>query len=157
MERITDKYVFFWGSVLSNWYHAPFNYKNHHFENSEQAFMWEKANYFGDTEMAELILKTPAPNENKMLGKKVKNFNAGEWLTAGYPIMVDVCYEKFKQNPSMKNELLSTGDKIIVEASPYDVIWGIGLHWEDDAVLDEKNWRGQNLLGKALMDVREKL
>jgi ribA/ribD-fused uncharacterized protein len=132
-------------------------YKNIHFENSEQAFMWEKANYFGDTEIANEILHTPNPKENKMLGRKIKNFNAAKWLVAGYDVMVDVCYAKFDQNPSMKKQLLSTGDKIIVEASPYDVVWGIGLHWEDDAVLDEKNWRGQNLLGKALMDVREKL
>jgi hypothetical protein len=64
---------------------------------------------------------------------------------------------KFGQNSRLKATLLSTENKIIVEASPYDTIWGIGLYHEDDRVLDEKNWKGMNLLGKALMEVREKL
>ena len=157
MERITDKYVFFWGSEFSNWFECDFTYKLHKFKNSEQAFMWEKAIYFGDKETAEKILVTPSPNQNKKLGRKVKNFNAEEWLRVGYDIMVAVNMAKFEQNEKLRQILLSTEDRIIVEASPYDTIWGIGLYWEDDRVLDENKWRGQNLLGKALMEVREKL
>jgi len=71
--------------------------------------------------------------------------------------MVDVNMDKFGSNPYLKDILLSTGNKTIVEASPFDTIWGIGLHWKDDKVLDEKNWNGQNLLGKALMEVRKRL
>jgi ribA/ribD-fused uncharacterized protein len=157
MERITDTHVFFWNSELSNWYPAKFRYKGITFANSEQAFMWEKAMFFGDMNAAQLIYKETRPNVAKAIGRKVKGFDAEKWLTASYKIMVDVVYAKFSQNSNLKDVLLSTGDKTIVEASPYDTIWGIGMHWEDDRVLDEKNWRGQNLLGKALMEVREKL
>ena len=157
MERITDKYVFFWGSEFSNWFECDFTYKLHKFRNSEQAFMWEKAIYFGDTETAEKILVTPSPNQNKKLGRKVKNFNSNVWLREGYEIMIAVNMTKFSQNSRLKAILLSTENKILVEASPYDQIWGIGLYWEDDRVLDERNWKGMNLLGKALMEVREKL
>lgn len=157
MERITDKYVFFWNSELSNWFPVKFRYKNLNFFNSEQAFMWEKAVYFGDMTIAAQILKTPNPKDNKALGRKIKSFDAGKWLIDGYPIMVAVNMAKFGQNSRLKSVLISTEDKIIVEASPTDIVWGIGLHWEDDRVLDEKNWRGMNLLGKALMEVRKKL
>jgi hypothetical protein len=157
MERITDKYVFFWGSEFSNWFECKFRYKNLTFFNSEQAFMWEKAIFFGDMDIAEKIMKTPAPNQCKKLGRIIKNFNADVWLREGYEIMIAVNMAKFGQNSRLKATLLSTENKIIVEASPYDTIWGIGLYHEDDRVLDEKNWKGMNLLGKALMEVREKL
>jgi hypothetical protein len=157
MERITDKYVFFWGSEFSNWYECKFRYKNLTFFNSEQAFMWEKAIFFGDMDIAEKIMKTPAPNQCKKLGRLVKNFDVDQWLQVGYKVMVDVNMAKFGQKRILKDVLLSTEDKIIVEASPYDEIWGIGLYHDDDRVLNEKNWRGMNLLGKALMEVRENL
>lgn len=157
MERITDKYVFFWGSELSNWYECRFRYKNLNFYNSEQAFMWEKAVFFGDMDTAALIMKTPSPNQCKKLGRIVKGFNADVWLSAGYEVMIAVNLAKFSQRLILKDVLLSTGDRIIVEASPYDTIWGIGLYHDDDRVLDESQWKGMNLLGKALMEVRKKL
>lgn len=157
MERITDKYVFFWGSELSNWYDCKFRYKNLTFFNSEQAFMWEKAVFFGDMDIAEKIMKTPSPSQCKKLGRIVKDFNADVWLSAGYEVMIAVNLAKFSQRLILKDLLLSTGNKIIVEAIPYDQIWGIGLYHDDDRVLDESKWRGMNLLGKALMEVRETL
>jgi ribA/ribD-fused uncharacterized protein len=157
MERITDKYVFFWNSELSNWFPTKFRYKNITFFNSEQAFMWEKAIFFGDTATAALILKTPSPNQCKKLGRQIKNFNTDVWLREGYEIMIAVNMAKFSQNSRLKAILLSTGDKILVESSPYDKIWGIGLHHDDDKVLDERNWKGMNLLGKSLMEVRNNL
>ena len=156
-KRITDKYVFFWGSEFSNWFECRFKYKDLNFYNSEQAFMWEKAVFFGDMVTAALILKTPSPSQCKKLGRIVVNFKADVWLREGYVIMIAINIAKFSQNLKLKAILLSTEDKILVEASPYDTIWGIGLYHEDDKVLDEKNWKGQNLLGKALMEVREKL
>jgi ribA/ribD-fused uncharacterized protein len=125
------------------------------FFNSEQAFMWEKAIAFGDMETAALIMKTPNPSANKQLGRQVRNFDAKLWSKLSYKIMVDVNYAKFSQNSMYKNTLLSTGDKKICEASPTDSLWGIGLHWTNDDVLDESKWQGQNLLGKALMEVRD--
>lgn len=157
MERITETHVYFWGSVLSNWYDCKFIYNDHNFNNSEQAFMWEKAKFFNDDETAELILNTPDPRTVKELGRQVKNFNRDLWLEHGYYAMINVNYAKYSQNINLKNILLSTGDKILVEASPFDRIWGIGLHWNNDDCLDEAKWDGLNLLGRALMEVRNKI
>ena len=157
MERITDKYIFFWKSRISNWHMCQFKYKGITFFNTEQAFMWEKAIFFGDMETAKKIVETPEPKENKALGRQVKNFDTEKWLIASFPAMVAVNYAKFSQDKRSKELLLSTGDKVLVEASPVDKIWGIGLHWENDDVLDETKWQGMNLLGKALMEVRKQL
>ena len=126
--------------------------------------MWEKAIFFNDIEIAEKILVTPNHRENKALGRKVKGFNVEQWMINSFTFMVAVNYAKYSQ----KNEnnkyfrcqksrelLLSTGDKTLVEASPYDKIWGIGMHWDNDDCLDETKWKGMNLLGKALMQVRK--
>ena len=158
MDKITDTHVYFWGDkTLSNWGPAEFEYRGKHFYNSEQAFMWEKAILFDDQEIAEKILENDNPSTVKALGRKVKNFDLPSWSEKSYQVMVDVCYAKFDQNPKLKETLFSTGDKTIVEASPMDRILGVGLHWENDEILDELNWNGMNLLGKALMEVRENL
>ena len=157
MERITNTHIYFWNGELSNWFYCNFKYKGHSFKNSEQAFMWEKAMHFGDILTAEEILKEPNPRRNKQLGKEVKNFDTNIWKEVSYKYMIDVNMSKWTSSDYLKNILLKTNDKILVEASPYDKIWGIGLHWEDDEVLDEKNWKGLNLLGKALMEVRKNI
>lgn len=161
MERITDDYVFFWNSIFSNWHSCSLTFESfgesHQFSNSEQAFMWCKAKFFEDDESAKKILKEPNPRENKKLGRLIKNFDSEKWMTNSYRFMVDVNMAKFSQNEEFKTTLLSTDDKIIVEASPYDKIWGIGLHWKDDDVLDESKWNGLNLLGKTLIQVRTNL
>jgi len=157
MERITNTHIYFWSSELSNWFNCTFKYKGHTFKNSEQAFMWEKAMYFNDITIANEILKEPNPRRNKELGRSVKNFNPDAWLKTSMRYMVDVNYAKWTSTDKLKKLLISTNPKIIVEASPYDTIWGIGLHWNDDDVLDEKKWKGTNWLGKALMEVRTKL
>lgn len=161
MERVTDTHVFFWGGEFSNWHETQFKYKGLTFFNSEQAFMWEKAIYFNDHEMAELILHTPNPKEAKALGRKVRGFNVEEWMLHSFTFMVAVNLAKYDgngfRNKVVRKQLLETENKILVEASPYDKIWGIGLHWNDDACLDESKWQGMNLLGKALMEVRKQL
>lgn len=157
MERITDTHIYFWGSELSNWYMCKFEYKGHTFYNSEQAFMWEKSLYFNDKSTAKKILQEPDPRKNKKLGREVKNFVSNEWSKVCFDIMVNVNLSKFSTSLTLKKLLVETGSKTIVEASPLDNIWGIGLHWENDLVLDEKNWKGQNLLGNALMEVRKKI
>lgn len=157
MERVTETHAFFWGGELSNWYPCRFRYKGLTFYNSEQAFMWEKAVFFQDMEIAKKILETPEPKENKELGRRVKEFDSERWLIASYPIMVAVNYAKYSQHKYLKKILLETENKILVEASPYDKIWGIGISWQDDACLDENKWKGMNLLGKALMEVRRML
>lgn len=157
-DKVTDTHVYFWGDpTLSNWGPAPFEYKGHKFFNSEQAFMWEKAMCFKDLEIAKLILEARNPRVAKELGREVKNYNEQQWAKQRYKAMYDVCLAKFSQNQDQRETLLNTGNRTIVEASPYDTIWGVGIHWTDEKILDEKNWRGQNLLGKALMDVRKTL
>lgn len=157
MERITDSHIYFWSSELSNWHMCKFEYKGHPFYNSEQAFMWEKALYFKDDLVARRILQEPDPKKSKKLGREVRNFDRYEWSKVCFDIMVSVNLAKFSSTWTLKRILLDTKPKILVEASPLDTIWGIGLHWSDDKVLDEKNWKGENLLGKALMEVRNKL
>lgn len=157
MERVTNTHVFFWSGELSNWHTCRFRYKHLNFYNTEQAFMWEKAIFFNDMESAKKILETPEPYLNKRLGRKVKGFDSERWLIAAYPIMVAVNYAKYSQNLHLRRILLDTEDKILVEASPYDKIWGIGISWQDDDCLNEMKWKGMNLLGKALMEVRKQL
>lgn len=153
--RITDTHVFFWKSIFSNWYSCIFMYNNKRFNNSEQAFMWEKAMYFKDNENATAILKETNPQYAKKLGRKVKGFDTEKWAIVSYIYMVGVNYAKFTQNEELKQLLLSTGNKILVEASPYDKIWGIGLRQDNDDCLDETKWLGENYLGKALMMIRK--
>ena len=156
---ITDTHVYFYGgdTVFSNWHSRPNMIKaigGHTFNNSEQAFMWTKAKFFKDDEIADKILHEPDPRENKKLGRLVKNYNDIEWNKRRVAAMLSVNILKYMQNPDYMQELLKTGDRILVEASPYDTIWGVGLHYTDPLILDEKNWRGENLLGRVLMDIR---
>lgn len=157
-DRVTDTHVYFWGDpTLSNWGPAPFEYKGHSFHNSEQAFMWEKAMCFNDKEIANEILKSSNPRVVKELGRQIKNYNEQTWAKRRYDAMYQVCLAKFSQNEQQRETLLGTGDRTLVEGSPYDVVWGVGIHWAHEEILDEKNWKGQNLLGKALMEVRKVL
>ena len=157
-DKVTDTHVYFWGDpTLSNWGPSEFDHCDQHFYNSEQAYMWEKAMFFDDFETADKILVTDNPSSAKDLGRQVKNYDDKQWATVRYDYMVEVCLSKFKQNPERLETLLSTGDRVLVEASPHDRIWGVGLHWTDEEILDEKNWKGLNLLGKALMEVRNNI
>lgn len=155
---ITDKYVFFWGGILSQWHKASFNDSNGtEYNCAEQYMMYMKAMYFEDCVIGNDILKSKDPREQKALGRKVKGFTEQKWIPMRELIAYHGNLYKFNQNPGLKQQLIDTGDRILVEASPYDVIWGIGLGEGDVRIYDEKNWRGLNLLGKALMKVRDKL
>ena len=153
----TDTHVYFWRNKapFSNFYRRPFTYKGYDLQFSEQGFMLEKANLF-DLSKVEAIARAIQPDKAKALGRAVQNYDDAVWSSVRYDKMVEVLRAKFKE-PLMRNILLRTGDRVIVEASPYDRVWGVGLGMEDARILDEKNWRGQNLLGKALMDIRAEL
>jgi len=165
----TDKYVFFYGGPFSQW--APiqftvtniFGYTKITFLHAEQWMMYCKAKFFKDEEIAKKIMATESAEECKALGKKVSNFNKKDWNgnydteSVAYQVVQIGNYYKFSQNSGAKKTLLNTGNKIIVEASPYDDIWGIKLGESDPRILDERNWRGHNLLGKALMQVRKEV
>lgn len=163
--NITKKHVLFWGEWPSNWYPAGFNVemmikgekKNLHFFNSEQYFMYVKAIVFGDYEVADKILATKDPKKAKALGREVKGYDDKVWNEMRYKVMVDANKAKYSQNEDLK-KLITSDDfkgKGFVEASPIDGVWGIKLRENDPLADDEKNWKGQNLLGKALDETRE--
>ena len=113
--------------------------------------MWCKAHCFQDYESEELIIKAKTPKEAKKLGRLVKGFDEERWSEVRFGYMRWCVYEKFRQNPKLKELLLKFGkDHNFVEGSPYDKIWGIGIHFEDELANDSKNWKGENLLGQAL-------
>jgi len=150
----TKTHIYFWGSIFSNFHPIDFIYQNNKFANSEQAFMWRKAIFFKDFEIALKILETTNPQEAKSLGRKVKYYNNDRWSKVREQIMYEVNIDKYKDE-KLQGILLSTNNLIIVESSPVDKIWGVGLSKEDPRILDENNWKGLNLLGKVLMRVRE--
>ncbi len=162
--NVTEDYVAFWGSVFSNffpcdihvtsdWYERPVDI---HFSCSEQYFMWLKATYFGDDEVAGEIIKASTPQEAKKLGRKVKNFNDEEWKEIRETAMWNAVWLKFSQNEGLKKIISDPlfAKRKFVEGSPVDKIWGVGLVWSDPKIGDEKNWNGLNLLGKTLDKVR---
>ncbi len=156
------KTVFFWkmdepDGCFSNWYPSPFVLDGEQFANVEQYMMAEKAKLFGDMGMYHLIRSTESPAECKQLGRRVKGFDSTEWDAAKYRVMKAGNLEKYRQNPKLLKKLLETEDAVLAEASPKDRIWGIGLEADEAATVDPKDWPGQNLLGKVLMEVRKEL
>ena len=155
--KTTDKYVFFWNGIYSNWHPSHIVYEDIHFANSEQMFMYFKALHFKDLESIDKIIVTTDPRKVKKLGREIKNFNEQEWAAHRLYYMFISCFNKFNQSPELAKELLATGNKTIVEASPLDKIWGIGMDTNHPDIEDESKWQGLNLLGKVLMDVRDML
>jgi ribA/ribD-fused uncharacterized protein len=144
-------------SCLSNFYPAKFTYRGHEFPTSEHALMASKAALFWDFDKFQMILKTDSPRSAKAYGRQVKNFNEDIWWTSRYFIMVDILLAKFGQNQELKEFLLSTEASTLVECSPSDKIWGVGLSLSDPSWENKENWQGKNLLGYALMYTRSKL
>lgn len=155
--EMTDTHVYFWGSIYSQWCFSEFVIGDQTFVNTEQWMMYQKAITFRDFDSARRILATDNPQEMKAIGRRVKNFNADKWADVSFDFVVQGNYAKFKQNPAMLKCLLETEDRQIVEASPYDKIWGIGIGMHDERKYDKTQWDGDNLLGKAIMKVREQI
>lgn len=150
----TDKFTFFWNGPFSNWYPSEFTIEGIRFTHMEQYMMWKKATLFNDGETAMMILSAKTPREQKELGRQVRNFDRDKWNSHCKKFVYDGCMAKFKQNRQLMLELLDTGNTELVEASPNDTIWGIGLHQTDPLALDKSNWRGTNWLGEILTQVR---
>ncbi len=159
------KYLFFWGhtqpkdgsidkSCLSQWYPAPFKIDNVLYHTAEHYMMAEKARLFEDETVLTEIIKTKSPANAKKLGRSVQRFDPKKWNDHCTQIVVDGNFAKFSQNEPLKQFLVTTGDRVLVEASPRDKIWGIGMGQDDPLVHDPNNWKGSNLLGFALMQVR---
>lgn len=158
-------FIFFWKpstnqadkASFGQWQPSFFQVDADEYVCAEQYMMAEKARLFDDEAIEAHIMQTHDPKQMKALGKKVKNFDQNVWNKAKYAIVLNGNYYKFTQNKPMRDFLLSTGDKILVEASPLDTIWGIGLSENDPKALHPSTWRGSNLLGFALMEVRDEL
>lgn len=156
---MNKKYCFFWraNSPFSNWHKAKFIEDGIEYNCTEQYMMYKKAVLFGDTITANKILQEKFPGEQKRLGRTVKNFNDTVWKENCMNIVYEGNKLKFLQNPRLLEELLKTEGMTLVEASPYDTIWGIGMSEEEAKLVDESQWRGSNLLGKVLTKLRDDL
>lgn len=119
--------------------------------------MAKKAELFGDENAKKKILASKTPGEAKKLGRSVVGFDDDVWLKHRFEIVVSANLAKFSRAPELKAFLLNTGDRVLVEASPVDRIWGIGLAADDPGASDPYKWQGLNLLGFALMCVRDQL
>jgi hypothetical protein len=146
-----NKYKFFWKGQFSNWYLSDFTVNNIIFNCGEQYMMYAKAIFFNDIDTSRQILRTNIPAEQKALGRKVKNYDDSAWNEVRYDLVKKGLIEKFKQNEALSKYLNQYKNYELVEASPYDRIWGIGYS-ESDAMDNIDNW-GTNLLGKILTEI----
>ncbi len=164
----TPSYLLFWGhqpnadnsigkSCFSQWFEASFEVEGQTYLTAEHFMMAEKARLFNDLDTRASILAAKTPAEAKKLGRGVKAFDDATWNQARFDIVVRANEAKFSQNPALREYLLNTGLRVLVEASPVDPIWGIGLAANDERALDPRAWFGLNLLGFALMEVRARL
>lgn len=161
-------YIFFWGhrplphgeigpSCCSQWFDAGFEIESVHYATAEHYMMAEKARTFGDNEAAREILTSTSPEEVKRIGRRVRNFNAEVWSERSIDVVIAGNIAKFSQNKRLSEWLRDTESRVLVEASPEDAIWGIGLHQDDPRAQDPKVWPGKNLLGFAIMTARDHL
>ena len=164
----THDLFFFWGhtpkaagvvdkSCLSQWYPAPFVIDGVSYATAEHWMMASKARTFGDDEALGRILATSDPHEAKKLGRTVRNFDGDRWTSVCFDLVVAGNVAKFGQDEALRRFLVDTGSSVLVEAAPRDTIWGIGLAQDDERAHDPRRWRGQNLLGFALMEARARL
>jgi len=161
------KFVFFWGhqaskgavtaSCFSQWYAAPFTVDGQRYATAEHFMMAEKAALFGDEATRSEVLKAPNPGAAKVLGRKVRGFDEATWVEHRFSIVVKANKEKFTQNADLRQFLKQTASRVLVEASPVDRVWGIGLAADHEKVNNPNLWRGLNLLGFALMQVRQSI
>jgi hypothetical protein len=144
-------------ACLSQWYPAPFMVDGVRYATAEHYMMAGKARLFGDAEAEERVLASDDPGAAKGAGRKVRGFDEETWAAHRFALVVAANTAKFGQRPALGGFLLATGSRVLVEASPYDTVWGIGLSAEQPEATRPSRWRGLNLLGFALMDVLEAL
>ncbi|WP_167468314.1 NADAR family protein [Streptomyces coelicoflavus] len=165
-ERI--EYLCFWGhrplpdgrlgpSCLSQWWPSPFTVAGVEYATAEHWMMAGKARLFGDEEAERRVLAAVHPAGAKKAGRLVRGFDEAVWERERFRIVVEGSVHKFASDPALRAFLLHTGDRVLVEASPVDRVWGIGLAADDEAATDPERWRGPNLLGFALMAARKRL
>lgn len=158
---------FFWGGFCSQWCRSPFVIDGVTYRTAEHWMMAGKASLFNDQDALAAILKTRDPSDAKAIGRQIKNWDEEMWKKHRFQLVCRGSYEKFRQNDDLRSELLDLGDREIVEASPYDKIWGIGLgeaaareYWLRESLRSDipfVTYPGLNLLGEAIMVAREML
>lgn len=164
-QGFQPEYVFFWGhqlhkngqigkQSLSQWFPSPFTVDGVTYPTAEHFMMAEKARLFGDEEIREKILLAQGPDVAKKFGKLVRGFDEEKWRLNRFEIIIRGNQAKFEQIKQLKQFLLETKEKVLVEASPYDQVWGIGMSENDPRSTNPEQWKGLNLLGFALMVVR---
>lgn len=153
----TGNFELFYGGPFSQWYPSTFTVDGVKYNTAEQYMMAMKAYYFNDYAAYDAIMKTNDPSEQKAIGRTVKNFNVEAWNAVSRGFVYKANMAKFSQDKFLLKVLLNTGDKELVEASPYDRIWGVGRSAVDPKILDKANWLGTNWLGEVLMKVRKDL
>jgi len=161
------KYIFFWShkevkgdvtkACLSQWYDSPFEYNGIRYITAEHYMMAEKARLFNDDTALNKILNSSDPGAAKAIGREIKGFDEQIWVSNRFDIVVKGNLLKFSSHPELKEFLLNTSNRILVEASPIDKIWGVGLSSDDKEINNPYEWKGLNLLGFALMKVRDGL
>ena len=167
-EGYRADYLFFWGhtrkdtsrvnkTCFSQWYESPFEDNSVLYPTAEHYMMARKALLFNDEEAHQRILHATDPKTAKKIGREIRSFDPSTWDEHKIDIVVTGNTLKFQQHEELQRFLLSTGQQIIVEASPFDQIWGVGLREQEADVWNPTRWNGENLLGFALMTVRERL
>ena len=151
-----EQFTFFYGGAFSQWAFSPFTINGIYYKTAEHYMMWYKDQVFGGT-LEQQILNAVHPSDAKLLGRQVPNFDVARWSPVAKQGVYRGNMAKFTQNPLMLIQLMETYGTTLVEASPTDVVWGIGLDQNDPLRFDRKNWRGTNWLGEVLQDVRETL
>lgn len=152
-----ERFVFFWNGPFSQFATSPFRLDGVRFPTAEHYMMWRKARLFRDDAAAQAIRAARAPAEAKRLGRRVRRFDDAVWDREKRGIVAAGSYAKYAQNPGFAARLLATAPAVLVEASPLDPIWGIGLAEDDPRAQDPAAWRGANLLGWILTETRERL
>ena len=165
-KEIPLKYIYFWGHtnstgeevgkfMFSQWFESPFTVEGQIYKTAEHWMMAQKALLFDDKEIFAKIILCRKPAEAKELGRQVKGYEDKRWNEHKFEIVKQGNIHKFGQNNAMKEYLLKTDNRVLVEASPVDMIWGIGLSQDSKEINNVEAWRGENLLGFALMEARD--
>ena len=154
--KTTKTHVYFWGGPYSQWFKSPFTENGKIFPTAEHYMMYHKALLF-DPSKADQVFNIKDPKQVKALGRSLKNFNKDVWDANCMKIVTQGNYLKFTQNKTLLKQMLSDNPKMLVEASPVDTIWGVGLHFDDPLILNKANWRGENKLGQCLVQAREQI
>ena len=150
---------FFFGKqyVFSQWHPCTFIIDGKRYNCAEQYYMEQKAKTFGDRIKAEMVMKEEDPRKQKMLGRCVNGYSNSVWWEKCHDVVYEGNFAKFSQNAFLREKLFATRGKLLVEASPYDSVWGIGLNIHDIRITNKNLWMGGNWLGYVLTKVREDL